>query len=117
VYDTAVKENIWVYSCWFKGSDKVNSYNAKLSLQTKDNDYWYINVNSNARLEYGQKISLTRGTQIVLNGEVDTDECATGYIIKVPTSECLITNKKFPKFWEAGLWRLKTKSEFNLLTL
>ena len=117
MYDTAVKENTWIYSCWFKGSDKVNSYNAKLSLQTKDNDYWYINVNSNARLEYGQKISLTRGTQIILNGEVDTDECATGYIIKVPTPECLIINKKFPKFWEAGLWRLKTKSEFNLLTL
>ena len=117
VYDTAVKENIWIYSCWFKGNGKSNSYSAKIELQTKDSDYWYFNINTKTKLEYGQKVTLVRGTQIILNGEVDTDGCDNKWVIKIPTPECLSINKKFPKFWESGIWKLKTKIEYNLLTL
>lgn len=117
VYDTAVKENTWIYSCWFKGNSKSNSYGVKIELQTKDSDYWYFNINAKTKLEYGQKVSLVRGTQIILNGEVDTDGCDNKWVIKVSTSECLSNNKKFPKFWETGIWKLKIKTEYNLLTL
>ena len=117
VYDTAVKENIWIYSCWFKGNGKSNSYGVKIELQTKDSDYWYFNINTKTKLEYGQKVTLVRGTQIILNGEVDTDGCDNKWVIKIPTPECLSINKKFPKFWESGIWKLKTKTEYNLLTL
>lgn len=117
MYDTTVKENIWVYSCWFKGNNQSNSYGIKIELQTKDSDYWYFNINAKTKLEYGQKVTLVRGTQIILNGEVDTDGCDNKWVIKIPTPECLSINKKFPKFWESGIWKLKTKTEYNLLTL
>jgi len=47
---------------------------------------------------------------------VDKDECSPGWLIKIPASECLLTNKKFPKFWESGIWKLKTMIEYNLFT-
>ena len=28
----------------------------------------------------------------------------------------LKANKKYPKFWESGVWKLKTKKEYNLFT-
>ena len=116
-YDMLAKENKWIYSCWFKGVSNQTGYNTKISLQIKDNDFWYFNIESKAKLEYGQKVSLHRGTQIILNGEIDTDECSSKWIIKISTQDCLATNKKFPKFWEQGIWKLKTKTEYNLLTL
>lgn len=116
-YDPSSKANKWIYSCWFKSVDGPNGLGVQLNFQAKDNDYWYFNVVAKTKLEYGQKVSLHRSTQIILNGEVDTDQCATGWIIKVPTSECLTANKRFPKFWENGIWKIKTKIEYNLLTL
>ena len=117
-YDINAKENNWIYSCWFKGNNNQISTGVKLKLQTRDNDFWYFNIiDSKIKLEYGQQISLHRGTQVILNGEIDTDECATTWVVKVSSQECLQANKKFPKFWELGIWKLKTKIEYNLLTL
>ena len=116
-YNTSEKENKWIYSCWFRGMSNPNGIGIKLTFQTKDNDYWYFNVSIKHKLEYGQKISLHRGAQIVLNGEVDMDQCSDTWIIKIPAAECLGANKRFPKFWENGIWKLKIKYEYNLLTL
>ena len=118
VYDfNPVKENKWIYSCWFKGAETSNGIGIKLKFQTKDNQYWYFEINGNIKLEYGQLVSIHRGMQVILNGEIDNDSCANGLIVKIPTVECLSANKKFPKFWENGIWKLKTKNNYNLLTL
>ena len=116
-YDPSVKENKWLYSCWFKGAETSNGIGIKLKFQTKDNQYWYFEINGNIKLEYGKLVSIHRGMQVILNGEIDNDSCANGLIVKIPTAECLSANKKFPKFWENGIWKLKTKNNYNLLTL
>lgn len=117
VYNSSSKENKWIYSCWFKGSNNTeNSSQVKISLQGKDIEFWYFNVKSKTRLNYGEAVSLIRGSQIILNGEVDMEPCDNAWVVKVPTPECLTYNKKFPKFWESGIWKVKTTYEYNLFT-
>lgn len=116
-YDPSSKQNKWIYSCWFKcDNDTTDSAGIKLTLQAKDTEYWYFNVVSKKKLEYGEKISIYRGSFITLNGEVDKDGCETGWILKFAASDCLKANKKYPKFWESGVWKLKAKKEYNLFT-
>lgn len=116
-YDTNVKENKWIYSCWFNCNNTPNAQTIKLSLQTKDNDFWYFNLkNIKHKLSFGQTAAILRGSQIVLDGIIDTDGCDNNWVIKISASECLKTNKKFPKFWENGIWKLKTEYEYNLFT-
>lgn len=117
IYNPAAKENKWIYTCWFNGISNKNGSGVKIKFYAKDNDYWYFSVTSAIKLEYGQKVSLHRGTQIILNGEIDTDQCSTEWIIKIPTPECLAVNRKFPKFWESGIWKMKIKYDYNLITL
>lgn len=117
IYDINAKENKWIFTCWFRSEyTNDNSYKAKISLYSKDANYWYFNIIPDTALAYGEKISLFRGTTINLNGIVDNDECVKGWIIKVSTSECLKYNKKYPKFWETGIWKIKTKKYYNLFT-
>lgn len=117
-YDPSSKQNKWIYSCWFK-CDETNtdeSANVKISLQTKDTEYWYFNISSKMSLSYAEKVTLYRGSRISLNGEIDKEGCDNKWIVKIPTSECLKLNKKFPKFYDAGIWRIKTSLEYNLFT-
>lgn len=116
-YDPKAKENKWIYSCWFKGNTNSESYSIKLKFQSKDPNYWYFNIQSKHKLEYGQNVLIQRGSQIILNGEIDKDGCESGWIVKIPASQCLASNKKFPKFWESGIWRLKEQIIYNLLSL
>ena len=76
----------------------------------------YYEYMSKKKLEYGEKISIYRGSFITLNGEVDKDGCETGWLLKFAASDCLKANKKYPKFWESGVWKLKAKKEYNLFT-
>ena len=63
-YDSSSKQNKWIYSCWFRRNEttKDESANIKISLQTKDTEYWYFNISSKMSLSYAEMVTLYRGS-------------------------------------------------------
>lgn len=118
IYDKNVKENHWILSCWFKSNTEnlINSKNVKLGNLIKEKDYWYITVTSDMKLQYGDKVTISRGTMINLDGEIIQYGCKEAFTLKLSAADCLITNKKIINCWQSGIWKISKSFNYNILT-
>lgn len=119
-YDKEYKENHWIYSCWFKctGETSIQTGNLKIKgVYLRERDYWYLDIVPSIGVAPGDQVVIYRGTTIRLSGTIETKECEAGYVLRIPTAECLKANKKVLNWWVSGVWKIQKSSAYNLLTL
>lgn len=118
-YDPSEKENHWIYSCWFNASDFAKAVSIKLDkkLYLKDKNYWWFTIlSADMEISVGDEITIFRGGMIKLTGVIESKACESGFVLKVPTSDCLAANKKVANFWSAGVWKMRKYISFNLIS-
>lgn len=116
-FDPKSKANKWIFSCWFGEGTSTDGSAITLNLISKNTDYWHFSIKAKIKLHKDQKVSINRGNQIILNGEIESDELIEGWTLKIPASSCLKANKKIPQFWDGGFWKIRTKDLYNLFNM
>jgi len=118
VYDPAVNENHWIYSCWFREStsSKVTGKLTIKELSLKEKDYWYFDIQSGIKINNGDVVTIFRGSQIKLTGIIEFNECGAGYKIKIPSADCYRMSKKVAEWWKSGIWKIESCNIYNLLS-
>jgi len=119
IYDPAVNENHWIFSCWFKKGEVANNVGKlKISgLKLKEKDYWYFDIESGIKVNTGDVVNIYRGSMITLIGIVDANECGTGYTVKIASADCFKASKKVANWWQSGIWKIEKAHIYNFISM
>jgi hypothetical protein len=42
---------------------------------------------------------------ITANGTIESRECDSGYVLRMPVAEVMKINKKLTNWWSSGIWK------------
>lgn len=117
MYSASEERNHWIYTCWFKtnGTNVVEGRVIKLSLITKDKQFWYFNISSNIKLEDGDEVTLFRGNILKLNGVMVQFPCEDKAVLRITASEASKASKKITNWWTSGTFKVQKVNTLNLI--
>lgn len=118
IYETSAERNHLIYSCWCKvNENKIQSNILKqFKLFSKDNQYWYFNINTPMKLNIGDNLTITRGNLLKVNGTIVTLPCEAGYGLAIKSSDMLKSNRKLTKWYEnISVLKIYKTPIYNLL--
>lgn len=117
-YDREVKENHWIYTCWFKIGDDGDIQSGKVTLgdPIKEKDWWTFNINSDVPIEEGDEVTIYRGGVLKLIGTIIPRDCEAGYMIQIATSDCLRASNKVANWWKTGNWKIQKHTNYNIIS-
>lgn len=121
VYDKNDEEsNHWIFSAWFRIPEIEEAEEGIIKFQeiySKEKNYWYFEISQSAiQLHAGDNVTLLRGTMLSVSATIDTRECETGLVVKVPASEVMKLNKKLTNWWASGVWKVVKQTTVDIFS-
>ena len=117
-YDTTSEKNHWIYTCWFRSTDRVDKkhYPVKdIQKYFSDNKNAFYRIKTTMKMSEGMKITLMRGRLITLTGEVVVLDCEEGYGLKFRLSDIQRIEHKLKDWWKSGVFTITTTSQIDLI--
>ena len=101
----------WIYTSWFRTNDdptaKKGEYSVrKLIFYMKDKQYWYFKILTPLKLKEGNRVVISRGKLIKVEGTVTDLRCENMVGIRFKASDMLKLNKKLSNWWESGIFKI-----------
>jgi len=121
VYSVESERNHWIFTCWFRSDtpvkDKKQYALKRFALYQKDKKYWYFRYTSMMKMNVGDKVTVSRGALLSVNGEVVNVPNEENAFIRFAAGDMRRLERKLTN-WYGNVQSLKiTKADdFNIIS-